>query len=80
MPLVAHIVPPRQLKAFPDARSVKPKSQRRRWKDNDGKIYEWDSQHGTVEIFDKQGHHIGEYDADTGAQTKPRNSNYAVEP
>lgn len=44
---------------------------RRRWKDTDGNIYEWDSQHGAVEIYDKRGRHKGEFDPNTGEQTKP---------
>jgi len=32
--------------------------------------YEWDYQHGGVEKYDKRGHHLGEYDPDTGAITK----------
>lgn len=39
---------------------------RRRWKDDDGNIYEWDSQHGTVEKYSRSGKHLGEFDAETG--------------
>ncbi len=38
-----------------------------------------DYQHGSVEKYDKVGHHLGEYDADTGEQTKPP-TNRRVEP
>ncbi|MGO2712103.1 MAG: colicin E3/pyocin S6 family cytotoxin [Pseudomonas helleri] len=34
-------------------------------------IFERDFQHGAVEIYDKQGKHLGEFDADTGEQRKP---------
>ncbi|MQU08987.1 colicin E3/pyocin S6 family cytotoxin [Pseudomonas helleri] len=34
-------------------------------------IFEKDFQHGAVEIYDKQGKHLGEFDADTGEQRKP---------
>ena len=43
-------------------------------------IYEWDYQHGRVEVYDRRGRHIGEYDPETGAQTKPANPDYQVEP
>ncbi|PSS59020.1 colicin E3/pyocin S6 family cytotoxin [Pseudomonas sp. BBP2017] len=69
---------PKGLTAFPDAVRDSPKSsvqgggkKRSRWKDRKGKIYEWDSQHGAVEIYDKQGNHLGEFDPDTGEMTKP---------
>jgi hypothetical protein len=47
---------------------------RTRWKDSRGRIYEWDSQHGAVEMYDKQGKHLGEYNPETGDQTKPAKS------
>jgi len=53
---------------------------RRRWKDDDGTIYEWDSQHGKVEVYNKRGVHQGEFDPDTGAQTKPADPGRKVEP
>ncbi|OLF54326.1 colicin E3/pyocin S6 family cytotoxin [Pseudomonas chlororaphis] len=69
---------PKGLTAFPDAKWVKSKSslqggggKRHRWVDSSGKIYEWDSQHGAVEMYDKRGKHLGEYDPETGEQTKP---------
>lgn len=70
--------PPDLLPAFPDAVSARPKSsvqgggkKRNRWVDDRGRIYEWDYQHGAVEMYDKQGKHLGEFDPDTGKQTKP---------
>ncbi|EJM14843.1 putative cytotoxic protein [Pseudomonas sp. GM18] len=69
---------PDLLPAFPDAEGVRPKStvqgggkKRERWKDRKGRIYEWDLQHGAVEIYDRQGKHLGEFNAYTGEQTKP---------
>ncbi|MHC8302301.1 S-type pyocin domain-containing protein [Pseudomonas sp. ZS1P83] len=69
---------PDLLPAFSDAVSVRPKStvqgggkKRDRWKDRKGRIYEWDFQHGAVEIYDRQGKHLGEFNADTGEQNKP---------
>jgi len=69
---------PKQLTAFPDAAKDKSKNnvqgggkKRARWKDSRGRIYEWDSQHGAVEMYDKQGRHLGEYNPETGEQTKP---------
>ncbi len=70
--------PPDLLPAFPDAISARPKSsvrgggkKRNRWLDGRGRIYEWDFQHGAVEMYDKQGKHLGEFDPNTGKQTKP---------
>ncbi|MFY9962963.1 colicin E3/pyocin S6 family cytotoxin [Pseudomonas sp.] len=69
---------PKGLTAFPDAVREKSKSnvqgggkKRTRWKDSKGRIYEWDSQHGAVEMYDKQGKHLGEYNPETGEQNKP---------
>ncbi|WP_082766496.1 colicin E3/pyocin S6 family cytotoxin [Paramesorhizobium deserti] len=40
--------------------------------DSKGKIYEWDKQHGALEVYDKTGKkHLGEFDPKTGKQTKP---------
>ncbi|WP_246538494.1 colicin E3/pyocin S6 family cytotoxin [Nissabacter archeti] len=51
-----------------------------RWKDTQGRIYEWDSQHGTVEIYDKSGRrHLGEFDPVSGKQTKLANPMRKVE-
>ncbi|WP_366112499.1 colicin E3/pyocin S6 family cytotoxin [uncultured Campylobacter sp.] len=44
---------------------------RKRWKDKKGNIYEWDSRHGALEKYDKQGSHLGQFDHITGRQTKP---------
>lgn len=43
------------------------------WKSNDGKrLYQWDSQHGDVEIYSaKNGLHLGCADKTTGKTTKP---------
>jgi len=71
-------IAPKGLAAFPDAVRDRVKSsvrgggkKRTRWKDSKGRIYEWDSQHGAVEIYDKQGKHLGEFNPETGEQTKP---------
>jgi len=39
---------------------------RKRWKDKNGNIYEWDYQHGTVEKYNKRGKWQGEFDPATG--------------
>ena len=77
---------PSSLPAFPDAKSAPLKTavrgggkKRRRWKDRSGKIYEWDSQHGAVELYTKQGKHLGEFDSETGEQTKPADPSRRVE-
>jgi hypothetical protein len=69
---------PNDLIAFPDAKPVRAKSsvqgggkKRNRWKDSKGRIYEWDSMHGRVELYNKQGKHMGEFDPISGHQTKP---------
>ena len=78
--------PPIGLAAFPDAVKADSKTKvrgggglRKRWKDSKGRILEWDSQHGAVEMYDKQGKHLGEFDAITGEQTKPAQSGRRVE-
>ncbi|TWS04427.1 hypothetical protein FIV36_12405 [Pseudomonas extremaustralis] len=43
---------------------------RKRWKDRKGRIYEWDYENGRVELYDKQGKHLGEFNPDTGERTK----------
>ena len=78
--------PPTFLDAFPEAKPTKSKSnvqgggkKRARWKDRKGRIYEWDSQHGTIELYNKQGKHLGEFDSITGVQTKPPDPRRRVE-
>jgi len=71
---------PRRLRAFPNAERVKPKSARHRWSEEEtGYIYEWDYQHGRVERYDRRGHHLGEFDPDTGTMTKPANRQQTIE-
>lgn len=75
---------PKRLPGFPNAKPAKPKTRfggglRRRWKDNKGKIYEEDRQHGTLEVYDKTGKHLGEFDRN-GKQTKPADPTREVEP
>ncbi|ROM90798.1 toxin [Pseudomonas brassicacearum] len=78
---------PALLPAFPDAKWAKSKTPiqgggglRPRWKSRDGTIYEWDFQHGAVEVYNKRGKHLGEYDHETGAQNKPADPTRKVEP
>ncbi|WP_055129711.1 colicin E3/pyocin S6 family cytotoxin [Pseudomonas mediterranea] len=78
--------PPALLPAFPDAKIAPSKTfvrgggvKRRRWKDRAGRIYEWDSQHAAVELYTKQGKHLGEFDPVTGEQTKPADPTRKVE-
>lgn len=85
--IAATYVPaPLDLPAFPQATRVRGKTTlpggglRQRWKDRSGTIYEWDYQHGRVELYTRRGRHIGEFDPYTGARTKPPNPNYQVEP
>jgi Cytotoxic len=44
----------------------------RRWRSTNGKrLYTWDSLHGEIEVFNKQGYHLGAVDAVNGVLTKP---------
>jgi hypothetical protein len=82
---VTYIPPPKDLLAFPEAKRAKSKTSiqggglRKRWKDKDY-IFEWDSYHGRVEKYDKRGNHLGEFDPNTGEQTKPADSSRKIEP
>jgi Cytotoxic len=75
------------LPGFPNAKRARPKTPRAegglrtRWKDAaSGRIYEWDYQHGRVEGYDAQGNHVGEFDPQSGRQTKPRVPSRKVTP
>lgn len=46
------------------------KSQRKRWRDKSGSLYEWDYQHGELEAYTSRGNHTGVLDAD-GNLIKP---------
>lgn len=80
--------PPKELPVVPDAKPTKPKTpkqggnsgKRKRWKDSEGNIYEWDYQHGDVEKYNKRGKHLGSIDPETGRQTKPPVNGREVEP
>lgn len=79
--------PPKELAAFPDAKVAPRKTSvkgggglRKRWKTQAGEIFEWDSQHGAIEKYNKRGKHLGEFDAETGTQTKSADSTREVEP
>lgn len=71
---------------MPGLQQAKPKTPkpggglRKRWKDNDGNIYEWDYQHGKVEKYNRQGKHLGEWDPKTNKQSKPADTTRRVEP
>ncbi|MBI4405538.1 MAG: hypothetical protein HY537_15350 [Deltaproteobacteria bacterium] len=79
-------VPPAVPAAFPDLTPARQKTPRpggglrTRWKDGEGNIYEWDYQHGRLEKYDRRGNHLGEYDPNTGQQTKPLDPTRSVEP
>ena len=84
---MSYIPPPKLLAGFLDARPVKPKTViqggrglRKRWKDRAGHIYEWDSRHGRVEKYNRDGKHLGEFDPATGKQLGQANPDYEVEP
>ncbi len=73
-----YIPAPSSLPGFPDACRVDGKTPsgtgdgkvRRRWKLPDGKILEWDSQHGNIEKYDRRGNHLGAFDHTTGNQAE----------
>jgi len=48
--------------------------------DVDGNIYEWDSLHGTLEMYNHKGRHLGEFDHESGKQLKDANPLYKIEP
>ncbi|MFJ6677456.1 colicin E3/pyocin S6 family cytotoxin [Actinosynnema sp. NPDC091369] len=69
--------PGKKLPGFPDARyvgrgsPVKGGGSRARWELPNGSILEWDSMHGTVEMWTnkkKNAKHVGEFDPNTGKQ------------
>ena len=53
---------------------------RQRWKDEDGTIFEWDYQHGHVEVYDWRGKHVGAFDAESGRQVSEAVTTRHVEP
>ncbi|NEP13916.1 MAG: colicin E3 [Symploca sp. SIO2C1] len=82
---MTYIPPPATLAAFPRAVPAKRKTRvsggglLKRWKDDEF-IYEWDTLHGKVEKYSKKGKHLGEFDPDTGKQTKQADSSRSIEP
>ena len=46
----------------------------------EGRIYEWDKRHGTVEVYDKTGKHRGEFDPVSGKRLAPADPRRRVEP
>ncbi len=59
---------------------TKPKTNRSRWIDEKGRIYEWDSQHGELEVYNGRGQHIGVRDPETGEWIKPAKPGRGTEP
>jgi len=73
--------PPKELPGFPTAIKVTGGTPdgngkvRARWRLQDGKILEWDRQHGEVEMYDEKGrNHLGAFDFRTGNQIKSGNA------
>jgi Cytotoxic len=84
---MTYIPPPKTIRAFPGLRRLTSKTPvrgggklRKRWKDRSGNIYEWDGQHGRLEKYNARGKHLGEYDPETGIQTKPADPTRTIEP
>jgi hypothetical protein len=61
---------PTTLEGIPEAKLVDRKTHRKRWECKKY-IYEWDSLHGTVEKYNKNGKHLGEYCPKSGQNLKP---------
>jgi hypothetical protein len=64
---------------FEGAKLAKPKGNRKRWRLSDGRIAEWDRQHGEIEMYDKKGNHIGVFSPIDGCEIKPRVSGRKIE-
>lgn len=75
-----YVPAPQELPGFPEARRIMPKGRRRRWIDAQGRIFEWDYQHGAVEMYDRRGRHLGEFDPVTGRQSKDPDPSRQIEP
>jgi hypothetical protein len=75
-----YVPAPESLPGFPETQRTTPKSHRRRWIDADGKIYEWDYQHGRVEVYDARGRHLGEFDPETGRRLQEPDRARRIEP
>ncbi len=58
--------PPKTLPGIPDAEPSGQRGGRKQWRGSDGTIYEWDGQHGEVEVYNKRGKHQGAKDPNTG--------------
>lgn len=76
-----------ELEGFVGTFSSKPKTPRqgggglrKRWKDYDGTIYEWDYQHGNVEVYDSQGWHKGVFSFPAGEKTGDAINTRRVDP
>ena len=41
---------------------------RKRWKNTDGKIFEWDREKGELEKYNSRGKHLGAFDPNEGYQ------------
>ncbi len=80
-------LPPILLPGFPEATETGRKTSvrgggklRKRWKIAKGIILEWDYQHGMVEMYNKRGKHLGEFNPETGIKTKDADPKRSIEP
>lgn len=82
----SYVPAPKTLPGFPKATGTRPKTpmgggkKRKRWINDDGDILEWDYQHGKVERYSPKGKHRGEFDPNTGKQTKPADPRRTITP
>lgn len=57
--------------SFVDHLQRVPRRGRKRWRNNDGVLYEYDSQHSELEMYNSRGRHLGVVDVVTGELIKP---------
>jgi hypothetical protein len=68
----AYVPPPpgKVLPGFPDAKYISNRGGRATWTDGITTL-QWHYQHGAVEMYSKNGTHLGEFDPNDGSQNKP---------
>ena len=71
--LVHNYIPPPKgpLPGFPGSRPIGNRGGRASWDLGGGRRGSWDSQHGEVEVYGRDGRHQGAYDPNSGQRIKP---------
>lgn len=50
------------------------------WRSKDKRrLYQWDSQHGEIEVYDRHGYHLGSIDRDSGVLIKPAKKGRSID-